>query len=125
VVDNLTIHGSETPARVMAEACGKEGPLGKKGVCGVLRSVASRQAFLSDESHRIRFVDTAKHSSWPNPIEPISGMMMPKVIRRGSFTSVAGLRSKLLNFIAYFRRVFAQPFRWTYTRRPLRVKPAA
>ena len=37
-------------------------------------------------------------------------MIMRKVIRRGSFTSVADLRSKLLNFIAYFNRVFAKPF---------------
>ena len=52
-------------------------------------------------------------------------MIMRKVIRRGSFPSVADLRSKLLNFIEYFNRVFAEPFRWTYTGRPLRVKPAA
>jgi hypothetical protein len=50
---------------------------------------------------------------------------MRKVIRRGSFTSVDDLQSKLLNFIEYFNRVFAQPFNWTYTGRPLRVKPAA
>jgi transposase len=125
VVDNLNIHGSETLVRVVAEACGIEGPLGKKGVRGVLRSVASRQAFLSEEGHRIRFVYTPKHSSWLNQIEAIFGMIMRKVVRRGSFTSVADLRSKLLNFIAYFNRVFAQPFRWTYTGRPLRVKLAA
>ena len=52
-------------------------------------------------------------------------MIMRKVIRRGSFTSVADLRSKLLNFIEYFNRVFAKPFHWTYTGRPLRAKPAA
>jgi transposase len=125
VVDNLNIHGSETLVRVVAEACGIEGPLGKKGVRGVLKSVASRQAFLSEEGHRIRFVDTPRHSSWLNQIESIFGMIMRKVIRRGSFTSVADLRSKLLNFIAYFNRVFAKPFEWTYTGRPLRVKLAA
>ena len=40
---------------------------------------------------------------------------MRKVIRRGSFTSVADLRSKLLNFIEYFNRVLAKLFQWTYT----------
>ena len=74
---------------------------------------------------RIRFVYTPKHSSWLNQIETIFGMIMRKVIRRGSFTSVADLRSKLLNFIEYFNRVFAKPFHWTYTGRPLRAKPAA
>ena len=125
VVDNLNIHGSETLVRWVAEACGIEEPLGKKGTRGVLRSVASRQAFLSDKGHRIRFVYTPKHSSWLNQIEAIFGMIMRKVIRRGSFNSVADLRSKLLNFIAYFNRVFAKPFQWTYTGRPLRVKLAA
>ena len=27
-----------------------------------------------------------------------------------------------MNFIEYFNRVFAKPFNWTYTGRPLRVK---
>ena len=42
-----------------------------------------------------------------------------------AFTLVADLRSKLLNFIEYFNRVFAKPFQWTYTGRSLRAKPAA
>ena len=108
----------------MAAACGIDEPLGKKGVRGVLRSVASRQAFLSEKGHRIRFVYTPKHSSWLNQIEVVFGVIMRKVIRRGSFTSVADLRSQLLNFIDYFNRVFAKPFRWTYTGRPLRAEPA-
>ena len=119
VVDNLNIHCSETLVRVAAEACGIDEPLGKKGVRGVLKSVASRQAFLSEEGHRIRFVSTPKHSSWLNQIEAIFAMIMRKVIRRGSFTSVEDLRTKLLNFIEYFNHVFAKPFRWTYTGRPL------
>jgi transposase len=94
-------------------------------VRGVLESVASRQSFLSAKSHRIRFVYTPKHSSWLNQIEVIFGMIMRKVIRRGSFQSVGDLRSKLLNFMEYFNRVFAKPFQWTYTGRPLRAKAAA
>jgi hypothetical protein len=122
-VDNLTIHGSETLVRVVAAACGITESLGKKGMRGVLRSMASRQAFLSDRGQRIRFVDTPKRSSGLNQIEVIFGVIMREVIRRGSFTSVADLRSKLSNFIAYFNRVFARPFNWTYTGRPLRAKP--
>jgi transposase len=125
VVDNLNIHISEMLVRFVAKACGIEEPLGRKNVRGILKSVASRQAFLSEKGHRIRFVYTPKHSSWLNQIETVFGVIMRKVIRRGSFTSVDDLESKLLNFIAYFNRVFAKPFHWTYTGRPLRVRLAA
>jgi transposase len=125
VTDNLNIHCSETLVQVVAKACEITTTLGKKGVRGVLKSVASRQAFLSEPSHRIRFVYTPKHSSWLNQIEVVFGVIVRKVIRRGSFTSVKDLRDKLLNFIDYFNRVFAHPFRWTYTGRPLMAKPAA
>src|SRR5439155_20112357 len=102
-------HAAETLVRLVAKACGIEEALGRKGSRGVLRSVASRQAFLSERGHRIRFVYTPKHSSWLNQIEVVFGMIMRKVIRRGSFRSVADLRSKLMNFIDYFNRVFAKP----------------
>lgn len=125
VTDNLNIHCSETLVQVVAKACEISTPLGKKGVRGVLKSVASRQKFLSELSHRIRFVYTPKHSSWLNQIETIFGVIMRKVVRRGSFKSVDDLRDKLSNFIEYFNRVFAHPFRWTYTGRPLMAKPAA
>lgn len=126
VVDNLNIHCSESLVRLVATKCGiPQEELGKKEVRGVLKSMASRQAFLSEKSHRIRFVYTPKHSSWLNQIEAVFGMIMRKVIRRGSFTSTADLRSKLLNFIEYFNRVFAKPFRWTYTGRPLMAKAVA
>ena len=124
VVDNLNIHCSESLVKLVADACEVATDLGKKGRRGVLKSVASRQAFLSESSHRIRFVYLPKHSSWLNQIEVVFGVIMRKVIRRGSFTSVADLHTKLLNFIAYFNRVFAKPFRWTYTGRPL-MKAAA
>jgi transposase len=125
VTDNLNIHGSETLVEVVAEACAIDAPLGKKGVRGILKSVASRQAFLSVVSHRVRFVYTPKHSSWLNQIEVVFGVIMRKVVRRGSFTSVKDLKDKLVNFIGYFNRIFAHPFRWTYTGRPLVAKPAA
>ena len=125
VTDNLNIHRSETLVKLVAKSCAITQPLGKKGVRGVLKSMASRQAFLSSVNHRIRFVYTPKHSSWLNQIEVVFGVIMRKVVRRGSFTSVEDLREKLLQFIDYFNRVFAHPFRWTYTGRPLMAKPAA
>jgi hypothetical protein len=124
VLDNLNIHCSESLVPAVAEACEIPTDLGKKGKSGVLKSVASRQAFLSESSHRIRFVYLPKHSSWLNRIEVIFGVIMRKVIRRDWFRSVSDLRTKLLDFVTYFNRVFAKPFRWTYTGRPL-MKSAA
>jgi hypothetical protein len=46
---------------------------------------------------------------------------MRKVIRRGNFTSLTDLRTKLMNFIDYFNEAFAKPFRWTFTGRPLQT----
>ena len=81
----------------------------------------TRQEFLSDLSHRIRFVYTAKHSSWMNQVEIVFGILMRKVIRRGNCTSVDDLRNKILACIDYCNQVLARPFNWTYTGRPLKV----
>ncbi len=119
VMDNLNTHCSASLVELVAKKCGIEDDLGKKGKSGVLESVSSRQEFLSDPKHRIRIVYTPKHSSWLNQIEIVFGVIMRKVVRRGSFSSVDDLRTKLVAFIDYFNRVFAKPFKWTYTGRPL------
>ncbi len=121
VLDNLNIHCSAGLVEKVAQLCGITEDLGKKGQSKVLLSVKTRQEFLSDLSHRIRFVYTPKHSSWLNQIEIVFGIVMRKVIRRGNFISVQDLRTKLLAFIEYFNQVFAKPFKWTYTGRPLQA----
>jgi transposase len=121
VLDNLNTHCSTSLVKLVARVCDIEDDLGKKGVRGVLKSMKSRQEFLSELSHRIRFVYTPKHSSWLNQIEIVFGVIMRKVVRRGNFPSVDDLRTKLLAFIDYFNQVFAKPFKWTYTGRPLQT----
>jgi len=121
VADNLTIHCSESLVRYVAQKCGVEEDLGKKGKRGVLRSVATRKAFLTDPSHRIRFVYVPKHTSWLNQIEIWFSILVRRVIKGGNFTSVADLREKILAFIDYFNRTLAKPFKWTFTGRPLNV----
>ena len=121
VLDNLNTHCSATLVELVARRCGITDDLGQKGKRGVLKSMKSRQEFLVEQSHRIRLVYTPKHSSWLNQIEIVFGVIMRKVVRRGSFTSVEDLRTKLLAFFDYFNQVFAKPFKWTYTGRPLQA----
>jgi hypothetical protein len=116
VTDRLNIHASEGLVKLVAKACGiAEQTLGKKGQRGVLKSVASRQKFLSDLGHRIRFVYTPKHCSWLNQVEIWFSILARRVLRRGNFTSKEDLRTKILQFIAYFNQVMAKPFKWTFT----------
>jgi hypothetical protein len=119
VADNLDPHKSEELVRYVAWAIGCDDDLGVMSKSGVLKSRATRTTFLEEPSHRIRFVFTPRHCSWLNQIELWFSVLARKVLRRGSFTSLDDLRSKLLAFIEYFNDVLAKPYRWTFTGRPL------
>jgi transposase len=121
LVDQLNTHQSESLVRWVAAQCQIKIDLGEKGERGILQTMATRAAFLSDASHRIRFLYTPKHSSWLNQIEIWFSILVRRLLRRGSFASVEELRERILAFIAHFNRTMAKPFRWTYTGRPLAV----
>ncbi len=121
ILDQLNIHKSETLVRLVAQHCEIKRALGIKGKSGILQSMPTRAAFLSDVDHRIRFVYTPKHTSWLNQIEIWFSILVRKLLRRGSFVSTAELQQRIEGFIAYFNETMARAFKWTYKGRPLQA----
>jgi hypothetical protein len=118
IVDQLNTHQSAGLVRWVATACHLTDDLGVKGESGILATMATRKAFLADASHRIRFVYTPKHTSWLNQVEIWFSILVRRVLKRGNFTSTENLRQQLVDFIAYFNKHLAHPFKWTYTGNP-------
>ena len=120
VCDGLNTHKSEALVRYVAEACGIDADLGQKGKTGILKNLQSREGFLHDPSHRIRFVYTPKHCSWMNQIEIWFGIINRKLLKRRSYTSIEEMKESIRRFIEQYN-LTAHAFRWTYAGIPLTI----
>ena len=114
VADQLNTHKSASLVRFVADFCKDTQDLGVKGKSGILKSMQTREDYLSSNDKRIVFHYTPKHASWMNQIEIWFGILMKKVIKRGNFSSQEDLKNKILNFMSYFNETMAKPFKWTY-----------
>jgi hypothetical protein len=56
IVDQLNTHKSEALVRLVASACDIAEELGEKAQRGIVQAMSTRAAFLSEASHRIRFL---------------------------------------------------------------------
>lgn len=121
VMDCLNTHQSASLVRYVAELDALDIDLGVKGKSGILKSVKTRADFLSEATHKVVFHFTPKHCSWLNQIELWFSILARKLLRRASFCSTADLKTRLLDFIAYFNDTMAKPFKWTYKGKALHV----
>ena len=119
--DQLNTHQSAGLVEWVATTLELKDDLGEKGRTGILKSMATRQIFLSEPTHRISFRYTPKHSSWLNQIEIWFSILVGKLLKRSNFKSVEELRERILAFIGYYNAVLAKPFAWTYKGKPLQV----
>ena len=74
----------------------------------------TRQAFLEDETHRVRFVFTPKHCSWLNPIENWFAKLQKHTIKNGNFSSVKELEGKIEQYIEYYNKCLTKPLNWKF-----------
>ena len=114
--DQLNTHKSETLVRLIANALNDGQELGEKGKSGILQNMPTRQAYLSDVTHRIRFVYTPKHCSWLNPIEVWFSILERHVLHRGNFTSIQDLKEKIERYIIYYNKHLAKTWQWSATK---------
>jgi len=115
VADNLSTHCSETLVLLIATLLGiPHSLLGQKEKSGVLKSMATRKAFLNDPTHRIRFIYTPKHTSWLNQVEIWFSTLARRLLRRGNFRSTDDLKEQVNEYIDHHNRVRAKPYKWTY-----------
>ena len=49
-----------------------------------------------------------------NQVEIWLSILVRKLLQRGSFRSVTDLKQKVWDFIDYYNRTMAKPFKWTY-----------
>lgn len=114
-LDQAATHKSASLVQWVAQEIAFQAPLGVKNRSGILKNKASRQAFLEDTSHRIRFCFTPVHCSWMNPIENWFGILQRHALKYAAFVDQQTATKRINDYVAYYNLTLAKPFVWTKT----------
>jgi transposase len=111
-LDQAATHKSASRVTWVAQEIGCSAPLGVKNRSGILKNKASRQAFLEDPAHRIRFCFTPTHCSWMNPIENWFGKLQRHALKYAAFPDQASATKRIDDYVAFYNQNLAKPFTW-------------
>ena len=114
VVDNLDTHRSESLVRWVARESGLDLELGKKASGAHWRTESPGPHFSAIPATVSCFHYTPKHTSWMNQVEIWLSILVRNCYSEGHFRSVTDLKQKVWDFIDYYNRTMAKPFKWTY-----------
>lgn len=110
ILDQLNTHWSVDLVETMARLCQLPAPPAEE-----IQTGQQRRDWLERSDKSIVFHFTPKHASWLNPIEIWFGVLVAKVLRRGSFQDCDHLEARIGEFIDYYNRKLAHPYcfsRW-------------
>jgi transposase len=113
VVDNNRTHSTPGVCAVVAELSGIELP--PTG----LETAKQRRAWLSESGHKHVFHFTPVHGSWLNQVELFFSVLSRKLLRRDDFASKEAFVRRLGQWLEFYNKEWAHPYRWTYAGTPL------
>jgi hypothetical protein len=113
VVDNNRTHSSMVVCATVAELSGLA--LDERQ----LKTGKDRRAWLSEPGHKHVFHFTPVHGSWLNQVELFFSVLTRKLLKRDDFASVEDFVRRLGEWLGYYNKEWAHPYRWTYAGTPL------